>query len=91
MKTLEQVLEGVTAGGQWKSYVGGLYANGYSVDMSPSHPNSAYAARACSNFPALVRALEDMTVLVRELSGLENSQFDRLTTARAALAEALKD
>lgn len=62
--TLEQVLEGVTAGGMWRfdrgqlvsgkndAYAVGAYYNANrDIDLT-------YAARACSNFPALVKALE---------------------------------
>lgn len=91
MKTLEQVLEGVTAEGKWKAskaskaYKDILNLRAEEIVM-PTNADAAYAARACSNFPALVRVLTDL---------LDNrpgryGKWDR-DKAKATLAEALKD
>jgi hypothetical protein len=91
-KTLEQILEGVTAGGQWSATAGvlraGLGRDRVADFMHGLHENdrlvnAAYAARACSTWPALVRAL-DLIIT----HGITDHQLD--TLARGAMNEALR-
>lgn len=92
MKTLEQIMEGVTAGGKWflaaqsLGFMALLRPEDKTKWMPVSSTDAAYAARACSNFPALVQAIvghlnaEDAIQAIKARDKLE-----------AALAEALKD
>lgn len=93
MKTIEQILEGVTAGGQWD-------AEGCFIAIQ-SEADAAYAARAARNFPALVKALQNLHYAVASES-LNHPDLDvRLAAINAAhratiesqavLTEALKD
>lgn len=107
MKTIEQVLENVTAGGRWKADGSVLRAGHQNRDrvadfmhgLGPDdhQVNAAYAALSASSFPALVKALSDLAHRHVELidSG-DCGQWDSLedpavTAARAALQNALKD
>lgn len=92
MKTLDQILEGVTAGGRWESEQRWLDANRQQLVYFANKQgveDAAYVARAARNFPALVRALENVLKDAR-CSSLDHS-ITTLTEAETALAEALKD
>lgn len=95
MKTLAQVLDGVTAEGafkvtatmnqKWLSIRTGNGLGRWTIE------DTEYVQRACSNFPALVRALGDCVELLDTLKG--SSDGPTATTVRNArkeLAEALK-
>lgn len=123
MKTLEQVMEGVTAGGKWR--VADRPGRGTQIEWGPEGgdverpvchmrwtdglntrveaavaADATYAARACSNFPALVKAL-DKTNNAIEAGDYWHSGHCAIidqgpcncwvADVKAALAEALKD
>lgn len=106
MKTLDQILEGVTSGGKFEYQI--LSKNEFIVapvgtkkvrliaslpGMTSEEANFRYIARACSTWPCLVRALEDCVL------DMDRSERWKISTpakiallqAQAVLAEALKD
>lgn len=104
MKTLEQILEGLTAKGQWEvadhlniqsgpigslAYVSTAVSRGRT--LAEAKANAAYIARAASSFPALVRALEDVLTNPGHFYNCNTAECNRCATARAALAGALKE
>lgn len=118
MKTIEQILEGVTAGGQWQIdadeplIIWGPKGPGYGAVAKVSNytltgfegdqvKTAAYAARAARNFPALVKALQNLHYAVNSASlnhpdlnvrlGAINAAHRAAIESQAVLAEALKD
>lgn len=103
MKKLQQIMKGVTAGGQWSADGPSIVQEGeagrqtihtigsFRTDCGQPYgiPNAAYTARAARNFPALVKALEEIE---RDSVVGDPSRLGRINrTAWSALAEALKD
>lgn len=86
MRTLEEILEGVTAGGRWKSQ-GGIIS-GVTIGFGKVE-DAAYVARAARNFPALVRALNLMVSRFPSCDCKNCAEVRAL--ARESMAEALKD
>lgn len=103
MKTIDEILEGVTARGKWRqgpsAYI--LWAQqpmDQSVGRLDNSIDGAFAARAASNFEPMARVLESIegyAIAARQnrLTASEASVtlVDISLLARAALAEALKD
>lgn len=92
MKTIKQIMEGVTADGQWEvwkrgSKIGSLL--GETIGQFDYPQDAAFAARACSSWRAVVEALQVMEQ--SERWKVLSPDADALRQAQAALAEALKD
>lgn len=104
MKTINEVMEGVTAGGKWQSELRWLDAGNQHIAYfsTTSYADAAFAARAARSFELMARALERV---VKALDSGQPFYHGKDCSApgaggpcdcwvrdtKAALAEALKD